>query len=125
MALKRIGVLTGGGDAPGLNPAIRALTWKAQELGIETVGIYDGWKGLLDGFCDETWALDIETVRYWDLEGGTRLGSSRTNPFKEDGPGVDGAMGQAAHAHIGEEVDCRVGEDGEAVGGQGGSLLCG
>ena len=36
MALKRIGVLTGGGDAPGLNPAIRALTWKAQELGIET-----------------------------------------------------------------------------------------
>jgi 6-phosphofructokinase len=81
MALKRIGVLTGGGDAPGLNPAIRALTWKAQELGIETVGIYDGWQGLLDGFCDETWALDIETVRYWDLEGGTRLGSSRTNPF--------------------------------------------
>jgi len=44
MGLRRIGVLTGGGDAPGLNPAIRALVWKAQESGIETVGIYDGWK---------------------------------------------------------------------------------
>src|SRR5438445_378219 len=43
MAVKRIGVLTGGGDAPGLNPAIRALVWKAAESGIEAVGIYDGW----------------------------------------------------------------------------------
>jgi ATP-dependent phosphofructokinase / diphosphate-dependent phosphofructokinase len=81
MALKRIGVLTGGGDAPGLNPAIRAVVWKAAELGVEVVGIYDGWKGLLDGHADETWPLDVELVRYWDLEGGTRLGSSRTNPF--------------------------------------------
>ena len=81
MALKRIGVLTGGGDAPGLNPAIRAVVWKAAELGIEVVGIYDGWKGLLDKYADETWPLDVELVRYWDLDGGTRLGSSRTNPF--------------------------------------------
>src|SRR4051812_4725431 len=81
MALKRIGVLTGGGDAPGLNPAIRALVWKAAEEGIETVGIYDGWRGLMDGFADETMALDVERVRYWDLDGGTHLGSSRTNPF--------------------------------------------
>jgi 6-phosphofructokinase 1 len=42
MALKRIGVLTGGGDAPGLNPAIRAVVWKAAEIGAEVVGIYDG-----------------------------------------------------------------------------------
>jgi 6-phosphofructokinase 1 len=81
MALRRIGVLTGGGDAPGLNPAIRALVWKGNELGIEAVGIYDGWKGLLDEFCNETRPLDHETVRYWDLDGGTHLGSSRTNPF--------------------------------------------
>jgi 6-phosphofructokinase 1 len=82
MGLSRIGVLTGGGDAPGLNPAIRALVWKAAESGIEAVGIWDGWKGLLDGFADEARPLDIETVRYWDLDGGTHLGSSRTNPFK-------------------------------------------
>jgi 6-phosphofructokinase 1 len=89
--LKRIGVLTGGGDAPGLNPAIRAVVWKAAELGCEVVGIYDGWKGLTDGNCDETRALDVEVTRYWDLDGGTHLGSSRTNPFnlKVDGKKVD------------------------------------
>jgi len=90
MALKRIGVLTGGGDAPGLNPAIRAVVWKAAELGIEVVGIYDGWRGLLDG-ADEVRTLDVEQTRYWDLDGGTHLGSSRTNPFnhKRDGQKVD------------------------------------
>src|SRR5690242_4531221 len=81
MALKRIGVLTGGGDAPGLNPAIRAVVWKAAEIGAQVVGIYDGWKGLTDGYADETKPLDVELVRYWDLDGGTHLGSSRTNPF--------------------------------------------
>src|SRR6185503_15338686 len=91
MALKRIGILTGGGDAPGLNPAIRAAVWKAAELGIEMVGLYDGWKGLLDGYCDETRPLDVELTRYWDLDGGTHLGSSRTNPFNHtrDGKKVD------------------------------------
>jgi ATP-dependent phosphofructokinase / diphosphate-dependent phosphofructokinase len=81
MALKRIGVLTGGGDAPGLNPAIRALVYKADEVGVQVVGIHDGWKGLLDGGADETWPLDIDITRYWDQDGGTHLGSSRTNPF--------------------------------------------
>jgi 6-phosphofructokinase len=85
MALKRIGVLTGGGDAPGLNPAIRAVVWKAADLGIEVVGIYDGWRGLLDGSSEEVWPLDVELTRFWDCDGGTRLGSSRTNPFKSDG----------------------------------------
>lgn len=80
--IKRIGVLTGGGDAPGLNPAIRALVYRAAESGIQVVGIYDGWEGLLDGFADHTWALDPQTVRSWDRDGGTNLGSSRTNPFK-------------------------------------------
>src|SRR5260370_34663600 len=92
---KRIGVLTGGGDAPGLNPAIKAVVWKAAELGIEVVGIYDGWKGLLDAFADETWRLDPQTVRSWDSAGGTHLGSSRTNPFnyKSNGARID-ASGQ-------------------------------
>jgi 6-phosphofructokinase len=81
MPMKKIGVLTGGGDAPGLNPAIRAVAWKAAEEKIEVLGIYDGWKGLLDGYADETLPLDPEITRYWDRDGGTHLGSSRTNPF--------------------------------------------
>jgi 6-phosphofructokinase len=80
--IKRIGVLTGGGDAPGLNPAIRALVYGAAEHDIEVIGIYDGWEGLLDGYCEHTWPLDVHVVRDWDRDGGTHLGSSRTNPFK-------------------------------------------
>src|SRR3954451_205395 len=90
MGIKRIGVLTGGGDAPGLNPAIRALVWKAAEGGIEAGGIYDGWRGVMGG-AEEPLPLDVEKVRYWDLDGGTHLGSSRTNPFnhKVEGQRVD------------------------------------
>jgi ATP-dependent phosphofructokinase / diphosphate-dependent phosphofructokinase len=80
--IKRIGVLTGGGDAPGLNPAIRSLVYRAADDDIEVVGLYDGWEGLLDGFSEHTWVLDPLTVRTWDRDGGTNLGSSRTNPFK-------------------------------------------
>ena len=80
--VKRIGVLTGGGDAPGLNPAIRSLVYRAADDDIEVVGIFDGWEGLLDGFAEQTWVLDPHTVRTWDRDGGTNLGSSRTNPFK-------------------------------------------
>jgi ATP-dependent phosphofructokinase / diphosphate-dependent phosphofructokinase len=78
---KRIGVLTGGGDAPGLNPAIKGLVYRASEYDMETVGIYDGWRGLL-GSANEVLALDRVKVRRWDRDGGTNLGSSRTNPFK-------------------------------------------
>src|ERR1051325_11176730 len=82
MKLKRIGVLTGGGDAPGLNPAIKAVVMRAAEAGAETIGIYDGWQGLLDDQVGEVMPLDPLTVRTWDRDGGTNLGSSRTNPFK-------------------------------------------
>ncbi len=80
--IERIGVLTGGGDAPGLNPAIRSVVHRAADEGIEVVGIYDGWEGLLDGFCEQTWPLTPDVVRTWDRDGGTHLGSSRTNPFR-------------------------------------------
>jgi 6-phosphofructokinase len=80
--MKRIGILTGGGDAPGFNPAIRALTLRALDEGIEVVGIHDGWEGLLDEHCEETVDLDYMRVRTWDRDGGTHLGSSRTNPFR-------------------------------------------
>ncbi|MDT5122222.1 MAG: ATP-dependent phosphofructokinase / diphosphate-dependent phosphofructokinase [Acidobacteriota bacterium] len=89
--IKRVGVLTGGGDAPGLNPAIKGLVYRASELGIEVVGLYDGWRSLLNPLADVL-PLDRTQVRRWDRDGGTNLGSSRTNPFKtvgEDGKQVD------------------------------------
>jgi 6-phosphofructokinase len=81
MTAKRIGVLTGGGDAPGLNPAIKGLVYRASQRGIETVGLSDGWLSLLDPPFDPV-PLERATVRRWDRDGGTNLGSSRTNPFQ-------------------------------------------
>ncbi|HEV7745127.1 MAG TPA: ATP-dependent 6-phosphofructokinase [Pyrinomonadaceae bacterium] len=79
--VKRIGVLTGGGDAPGLNPAIKGLVYRASERGIKTVGLSDGWLSLLNPPLDVV-TLERATVRRWDRDGGTNLGSSRTNPFQ-------------------------------------------
>ena len=78
----RIGVLTGGGDAPGLNPAIKALVYRGSELGLEVIGLLDGWRSLINP-APEVLPLDREVVRRWDRDGGTNLGSSRTNPFKQ------------------------------------------
>jgi ATP-dependent phosphofructokinase / diphosphate-dependent phosphofructokinase len=76
----RIGVLTGGGDCPGLNAVIRAIVRKgAKEYGYEFVGYRDGWRGPLEGL---TMPLDIQATRGILPKGGTILGSSRTNPFK-------------------------------------------
>jgi ATP-dependent phosphofructokinase / diphosphate-dependent phosphofructokinase len=86
MTIHRIGVLTGGGDAPGLNPALKAVVYKAVGLGVEVIGIYDGWHGLLDEGCQETLQLEDHMVRRWDRDGGTNLGSSRTNPFRVPSP---------------------------------------
>ena len=79
---KRVGVLTGGGDAPGLNPAIKGLVYRGSELGLEVVGLFDGWRSLLNPLPDVL-PLSREAVRRWDRDGGTNLGSSRTNPFKQ------------------------------------------
>lgn len=82
----RIGVLTGGGDCPGLNAVIRAVVRKGVGVyGHEFVGFRDGWRGPLEG---DTMPLDIQAVRGILPRGGTILGSSRTNPMKIDG-GVD------------------------------------
>ncbi|MGH3158734.1 MAG: 6-phosphofructokinase [Streptosporangiaceae bacterium] len=86
----RVGVLTGGGDCPGLNAVIRAVVRKGvQEYGFEFVGFRDGWRGPLEG---DTVPLDVQTVRGILPRGGTILGSSRTNPLRPDatGPGVSG-----------------------------------
>src|SRR5499427_2279160 len=79
--VKRIGVLTGGGDAPGLNPAIKGLVYRANEHGLEVVGLYDGWRSLLDP-APAVLPLDRSVVRRWDRDGGTNLGSTRTNPYR-------------------------------------------
>jgi len=78
----RIGVLTGGGDCPGLNAVIRAVVRKGVDAyGHEFVGFRDGWRGPLEG---QTMRLGIKEVRGILPKGGTILGSSRTNPFKID-----------------------------------------
>jgi 6-phosphofructokinase 1 len=79
----RVGVLTGGGDCPGLNAVIRAVVRKGiGEYGYEFVGFRDGWRGPLNG---ETVPLGIPQVRGILPRGGTILGSSRTNPAKIEG----------------------------------------
>jgi ATP-dependent phosphofructokinase / diphosphate-dependent phosphofructokinase len=85
----RVGVLTGGGDCPGLNAVIRAVVRKGvQEYGYEFVGFRDGWRGPLEG---DTVPLDVQAVRGILPRGGTILGTSRTNPFASSGSGPSGA----------------------------------
>ncbi len=82
---KQIAVLTGGGDAPGLNAVIRGIVVKAKSLGYDVLGILDGWKGLLD--CKHCGVLDLDKVEDIHMLGGTILHTSRTNPYKvEKGP---------------------------------------
>ncbi|MEO5704363.1 MAG: 6-phosphofructokinase [Candidatus Limnocylindrales bacterium] len=85
---KRIGVLTGGGDVPGLNSVIKSVTYRATELGMEVIGIRRGWEGLthvkpgteLDP--DYLRPLDRRNTRTIDRTGGTMLHTSRTNPAR-------------------------------------------
>jgi len=82
--MERIGVLTSGGDSPGINAAIRAIVRRAHEEGIKTVGFHDGWLGLIENRGE---LLGLENVSGILHIGGTILGTSRTNPFKsQDGP---------------------------------------
>ncbi len=78
--IRRIGVLTGGGDCPGLNPVIRAIVRKSYNVGIEVIGIKNGWKGLIQ---KDTVSLDLQSVSGILPKGGTILGTSRTNPYKD------------------------------------------
>src|SRR4029078_8137286 len=106
----RIGVLTGGGDFPGLNAVIRAVVRKGvQTYGYEFVGYREGWRGPLEGLTTE---LTRDSVRGIMPRGGTILKSSRTNPFKIDGGverikdslaanGVGGSIGIWRGGHLG------------------------
>src|SRR6516225_2915003 len=101
----RIGVLTGGGDCPGLNAVIRSVVRKAvREFDDELVGFRDGWRGLLD---DVAQPLTLESTIGILPRGGTILGSSRTNPYKRgDGSRV------VAETLARRRVDCLI-----AIGG--------
>jgi ATP-dependent phosphofructokinase / diphosphate-dependent phosphofructokinase len=77
----KIGFLTGGGDCPGLNPAIRGAVLRALDFGHEVIGLRQGWAGLLNGL---TTPLGLDVVEGIIDKGGTILESSRTNPFKKE-----------------------------------------
>jgi 6-phosphofructokinase 1 len=89
MATKRIGILTGGGDVPGLNAVIKNVVYRASEHNIEVIGIRRGWEGLTHVNLDDQASkaryimpLSRENTRTVDRTGGTFLHSSRTNPSK-------------------------------------------
>ncbi len=82
----RIGILTGGGDVPGLNGVIKSVTYRASELGYEVTGIRRGWEGMThqrwDGDTpDPRYVLPLDRIntRTIDRTGGTMLHTSRTN----------------------------------------------
>jgi 6-phosphofructokinase 1 len=78
----KIGVLTGGGDCPGLNAAIRAIVVRGNELGHEIIGIEDGWKGLMEAKGRKLTRDEVDAAF---KEGGTIIFTSRTNPYKKEG----------------------------------------
>jgi len=89
MAPRRIGILTGGGDVPGLNSVIKSVVYRAEENGIEVIGIRRGWEGLThvnlnDPASRDHYILPLnrQNTRTVDRDGGTMLHTSRTNPSK-------------------------------------------
>ncbi len=86
---KRVGLLTGGGDCPGLNAVIRAAARRSFDRGYDVVGVREGWRGLVEGKHEVLGRREISGLL---PRGGTILGTSRTNPYKLDG-GVDQVLG--------------------------------
>lgn len=80
--MERVGVLTGGGDCPGLNAVIRGVVRKAIQKDVKIIGIKNGWKGLVS---QDTMDLDLNAIAGILPKGGTILGTSRTNPYKNPG----------------------------------------
>ena len=120
----RVGMLTGGGDCPGLNAVMRAVVRKGQvHYGDEMVGIRDGWRGAVENQVVE---LSVESFRGTLPRGGTILGSSRTNPYKlDDGPervkatladnGIEALVAIGGEDTLG--VAARLADEGAAVVG--------
>ena len=110
----RIGVLTGGGDVPGLNPCIKTVVSRAAENGWEVTGIRRGWAGLLEYDLDrsaeeneaQAIVLDGQRVRTIDRAGGTFLHTSRTNPGRVKASLVPAFVKNAVPLADGKTVDC-------------------
>ena len=101
----RVGVLTGGGDCPGLNAVIRAVVRKGDSLGVDILGFLEGWKGVVE---DRTMPLDVERCRGILPRGGTILFTSRTNPYK-----IEGGVARVLQTLAAHQVDAMI-----AIGGE-------
>jgi ATP-dependent phosphofructokinase / diphosphate-dependent phosphofructokinase len=78
----RVGILTGGGDCPGLNAVIRAVTRRSIDRGWEVAAVREGWRGMVDGIVGPLGPREVSGIL---PRGGTILGTSRTNPYKIEG----------------------------------------
>ena len=108
--LKRIGILTGGGDVPGLNACIKTAVAHVRNAGIEVTGIRRGWGGLLNLNPDDpetvakyTLPLDRVNTRTVDRSGGTFLHTSRTNPAKVKASGIPEFLWKPEYANLGKD----------------------
>ena len=103
--MARVGILTGGGDCPGLNAVIRAATRRSLDRGWEVAAVREGWRGLVEGIVRPLGAREISGIL---PRGGTILGTTRTNPYKVEG-GIDRVLETFAR----EQLDALV-----AIGGE-------
>src|SRR6266705_7050179 len=92
----KVGILTGGGDCPGLNAVIRAAGRRVMTRGGDVVGVLEGWRGLVDGLFEPLGPREISGLL---PRGGTIIGTTRTNPFKLDG-GVDKVLANLRDAGL-------------------------
>ena len=102
---KQVALLTGGGDCPGLNAVIRAVTRRSLDRGYDVVGVREGWRGLVDGKLQP---LDDRAISGILPRGGTILGTTRTNPYK-----IDGGVERVLERFAAEGLDALV-----AIGGE-------
>jgi ATP-dependent phosphofructokinase / diphosphate-dependent phosphofructokinase len=101
----RLGILTGGGDCPGLNAVIRAVTRRTLDRGWDVMAVREGWRGLVDGVIEPLGRREVSGIL---PRGGTILGTTRTNPYKLEG-GVEKVLATFER----EDLDALV-----AIGGE-------
>lgn len=106
MAAHKIGILTSGGDSPGMNAAIRGVTRSALTRGMEVCGIHDGYKGLVEG---KIFPMTRSSVSDIEIRGGTILGSARMDEFK-----LESVQNRAAEVLKANGIDSLV-----VIGGDG------
>jgi 6-phosphofructokinase 1 len=102
---KSVGILTGGGDCPGLNAVIRAVVRRADAEGWQAVGVREGWRGLVEPIFEDLGPAQVSGIL---PRGGTIVGTSRTNPFK-----LEGAVERVLQNFRDRELDALV-----AIGGE-------